>query len=197
MAVISGEKLMDYVEGPNETAAIANVLLKDNRMGKYVIASDTWNCIWNETIVNKKGVKTVYDRPGSEWKSNEIDYKEHNFSAEMLTKMILELTRLIKKYSGVKWNTKKTAIRLVEILEGHRAVIQAELDEVRFAVRTLKATNLLGPKERSHQRITNFQDITGNWLDESFNRQAAFDKHFNSLEKERLRDHQSLGRNTQ
>lgn len=40
VAVISAEYLRDYSKGPAETAAIANVLLKDDRMGKYVIAEE-------------------------------------------------------------------------------------------------------------------------------------------------------------
>lgn len=40
VAVISAEKLRDYTEGPAETAAIANALMKDDRMGQFVIAEE-------------------------------------------------------------------------------------------------------------------------------------------------------------
>lgn len=40
VAVISAEKLRDYSAGPAETAAIANVLHNDQRMGQYVIAEE-------------------------------------------------------------------------------------------------------------------------------------------------------------
>ena len=65
VAVISVEKLRDYTKGPGETAQIAKVLLRDTAgMGQYVIALEAWDCIWAELIVNKKGLKTVYDCPG-------------------------------------------------------------------------------------------------------------------------------------
>ena len=41
-AVISAEKLVDYGEGPAETAKIARVLLNDDRMGQFVIAPEAW-----------------------------------------------------------------------------------------------------------------------------------------------------------
>jgi len=44
VAVISAENLRDYTRGPAETAAIANVLRRDSRMGDYVIEPETWNC---------------------------------------------------------------------------------------------------------------------------------------------------------
>jgi hypothetical protein len=44
VAVISAENLRDYSKGPSETALIANVLLRDPRMGNYVIDQSTWNC---------------------------------------------------------------------------------------------------------------------------------------------------------
>jgi hypothetical protein len=144
VAVISAEKLRDYTEGPAETAKIANVLLKDNRMGQYVIDEEAWGCIWTELIVNKKGLKTVNDRPHTE--------AEYNFSSEMLQAMIIELNRLITKYSGPEWNTKETANRLVALLVEHRALVQTELDEVNSGVRKLTDMDYLGPKERDARR---------------------------------------------
>jgi hypothetical protein len=148
VAVISAEKLRDYDEGPAETAAIANVLMKDNTgMGQYVIDQEAWDCIWNELIVNKKGLKTVYDRPGY---GSEDAY---NFSSEMLQLMIIELTRLISKYDGPEWNTKETANRIVSLLTEHRALIQIELAEVNSGARTLTESDFLGPKERAARRL--------------------------------------------
>jgi len=140
-AVISAEKLRDYTEGPAETTKIANVLMNDQRMGKYVIAQEAWDCIWEELILRGKGVKTVYDRPGF----NEHDY---NFSAEMLEGMIRELDRLIAKYSGNEWNSNTDANRIVELIVEHRALIQVELNEVNSGLRKLTDRDFLGPKER-------------------------------------------------
>jgi hypothetical protein len=147
VAVISAEKLRDYNEGPAETAAIATALMKDAGMGQYVIDQEAWNCIWTELIVNKRGLKTVYDRPGY---GGEDTY---NFSSEMLHAMIIELTRLINKYDGPEWDAKETANRLVFLLTEHRALIQIELDEVNSGARTLTERDFLGPKERAARRL--------------------------------------------
>jgi hypothetical protein len=146
VAVISAEKLRDYAQGPAETARIANVLLRDNKMGQYVIDPEAWDCIWTELIVNKKGLKTVVDRPGY---GTEETY---NFSSEMLRAMIIELNRLITKYSGPEWNTKETANRLVALLTEHRALVLEELDEVNSGGRKLTDMDYLGPNERDARR---------------------------------------------
>ncbi|KAL7535628.1 hypothetical protein ACHAXR_006621 [Thalassiosira sp. AJA248-18] len=143
VAVISADKLQDYEEGPAETAAIANALISDERTGQYVIDQEAWDCIWNELIQEKKGPRTMADRPDSE---------TYNFSVEMLQAMNGELDRLITKYSSDDWSTKATAIRLVEILEEHRASIQVEIDEINSGVRKLIAKDFLGPNERAQRR---------------------------------------------
>lgn len=144
VAVISAEKLRDDIEGKNETAAIANILRNDPRMGQYVIEPETWDCIWEELILNGKGLKTVYDRPHAE-----ISY---SFSAEMLEKMISELNYLIDKYSGPDWITKATANRIVELITEHRSEIQEELEEVVSGRRVLSTNDFLGPKMRAERR---------------------------------------------
>lgn len=141
VAVISAENLRDYSLGPAETTQIANVLMRDSRIGSYVIEPETWNCIWSELIQNGKGLKTVYDRPGFV----ESDY---SFSAEMLEEMIHELDRLIGKYSASPWNSKTTANKLVSLLSEHRVLVQQELDEVSTGRRILTERDFLGPKER-------------------------------------------------
>ena len=156
VAVISAEKLRDYAEGPAETAKIANVLLNDERTGQYVIAEEAWSCIWQELIVYKKGLKTVSDRPNTE-----VDF---NFSGEMLEEMILELSRLITKYSGPDWNAKETANRVVDLLIEHRALIQTELNEVNSGARKLTDKDFLGPKERA--RRMNLQDVKFGGMDD-------------------------------
>ena len=156
VAVISAEKLQDYTEGPAETARIANVLLNDERTGQYVIAEEAWSCIWQELIVYKKGLKTVSDRPNTE-----VDF---NFSGEMLEEMILELSRLITKYSGPDWNAKETANRVVDLLIEHRALIQTELNEVNSGARKLTDKDFLGPKERA--RRMNLQDVKFGGMDD-------------------------------
>lgn len=145
VAVISAEKLRDYTDGPDETAAIATVLLNDDRTGQYVIAPEAWDCIWEELIQNGKGLHTVNDRPG-------VTESDYNFSAEMLEAMISQLNRLIDKYGGDDWNDKATANRIVELLVEHRASLQLELNEVNSGMRTLTEKDFLGPKERALRR---------------------------------------------
>jgi len=144
-SVISAEKLRDRDVGAAETAAIANVLHNNDKMGQYVIDPSTWDCIWDELIVNKRGLKTIYDRPGHE-------EAKYNFSAEMLEKMISELTYVIDKYSGPDWSTKATANRIVELLTEHRGLIEVELSEVNSGARRLTSRDFLGPKLRAERR---------------------------------------------
>ena len=83
---------------------------------------------------------------------------DYNFSADMLSKMISELDRLIDKYengqdlNGQNWSTKPTANRVVELLVEHRGLIQVELNQVNSGVRQLKERDFLGSKEREQRR---------------------------------------------
>jgi len=172
VAVISGEKLRDYTEGPAETAAIANVLHNDERTGQYVIDQEAWDCIWSELIEKGKGIKTVYDRPGG------YTEEEYSFSEEMLDAMIYELDRLITKYGGADWNTKASANRLVELLAEHRTLIANELSDVKAAgVRNLANTNFLGPKERDDRNAIRMAQ------GEAVEEQKDYSKYFMAIEK--------------
>ena len=151
--VISAEKLRDYTQGPAETARIANVLLNDARTGKYVIAQEAWDCIWEELILNGKGARTVFDRPG-------FVEEDYNFSAEMLQEMIREQNRLVTKYSGSEWDGNDNASRIVQLIVEHRAKVQTELNEVNSGVRKLTDRDFLGPEERARRRKLTLQDIT-------------------------------------
>mmetsp|Transcript_13669 Transcript_13669/g.31178 ORF Transcript_13669/g.31178 Transcript_13669/m.31178 type:complete len:568 (+) Transcript_13669:132-1835(+) len=163
-AVISAEKLREHDVGATETAAIANVLHNDDRMGQYVIDSSTWDCVWDELIVKKRGLKTVYDRPGF----TENDY---NFSEEMLETMIQELDYIITKYSGPDWNTKSTAIRLVQLISEHKTLVETELAEVVTGRRKLSDKDFLGPKARARKNVMNADT-------------KDYSKYFYDLEKE-------------
>mmetsp|Transcript_10024 Transcript_10024/g.18277 ORF Transcript_10024/g.18277 Transcript_10024/m.18277 type:complete len:339 (+) Transcript_10024:816-1832(+) len=184
VAVISAEKLRDPARGPKETEAIANVLLNDDRMGKFIINNGAWRCVWRELIVNKKGLKTVYDRPGNQ----ESDY---NFSGEMLTAMIVELNRLIDKYGevGSVWENKDTAIDLVSLLTDH-------VGEIRYKLygsgnrKTLRDKDFLGPKERQRRRELDLS----NAADDVANTKKDYTAYFNALEKKRWQDKQEARR---
>jgi len=177
VAIISAEKLIDRTEGPVETAIIANVLHNDDRTGQYVIAPEAWQCIWEELIQNGKGLKTVVDRPDSS--------ETANFSAEMLEEMLLELDRVITKYSGPTWNVKSTANRLVELLTEHRALLQIELDDVNSGVRKLTDKDFLGPKERERRRRLKLQGDNENEYT-TVHKQEDHSEYFNNLERKLL-----------
>jgi len=145
-AIISTEQLYSDDVGRRETTTIANALLNSDKTGDYVISRQTWSCIWGELVKKKKGGITVYDRP--------LTWKERNFSAEMLEKMIQELTYLIIKYSGADWSVSSHANRLVELLVEDRAEIQTELNEVNSGSRTLLDHDFLGPKERARRKVS-------------------------------------------
>ncbi len=118
--------------------------MNNDKISQYLINREAWDCIWDELIIKGKGLKTVYDRPGTE--------ESYNFSAEMLEEMIREIDRLISKYGSSEWSSKETANRLVELISEHRLLIQAELIEVNAGLRKLSENDFLGPKEREERR---------------------------------------------
>lgn len=143
VAIVSAEKLLDYSEGPKETTAIANVLLNHDGMAPYVIEPEAWDCIWNELIVNKKGARTILDRPNTNYTAD-----DYNFSIEMLEEMIKELDRLLSKYSSSEWSSNDNANRLVQLFTEHKASLLTEMHEVNSGVRRLKENDFLSPGER-------------------------------------------------
>ena len=139
--ILSADKLFDATTGPLETARIANVLMRDARTGQYVIDSETWNCIWEEMIVNRKGLPVTADRPN-------YGLYDYNFSSEILTSMVAELNRLISKYGSPQYSSKATANRIVELLTEHRAALYVELAELASGARVLTERDFLGPETR-------------------------------------------------
>lgn len=171
VAVISAERLLDYNEGPAETTAIANILINNPLMSPYVIEPEAWDCIWNELIVNKKGARTILDRPNTNYTSD-----DYNFSAEMLEKMLNELDRLLTKYSSIEWSNNDNANRLVQLFTEHRAELLTELHEVNSGIRSLKYHDFLGPEERERLRHGTVGSQQGSRPNLEY---------FNAMEKER------------
>lgn len=139
--IISAERLVETSTGPTEGRKIAKVLEGRNGIKDFLIPEDAYQCIWEELIVKKKGLKTFIDRAG-------IEERDYNFSEEMLSEMVVELNRLIIKYSGANWNYKPTANYLVELLQEHLSLIEVELAEVSSGQRRLTLDDFLGPKTR-------------------------------------------------
>lgn len=152
--IISAELLVQNDTGPAETRKIAELLSNHEGMKEYVIEEDAWDCIWDELIIKKKGIKTFLNR-------GNVTEVQYNFGEEMLEEMLHELDRLILKYGSDEWNFKVTARDLVSLLKSHRELIEVELEEVKNGTRTLDDTDFLGPKERKKrkmERITNSQN---------------------------------------
>ena len=141
--IISAEKLIAHNTGRGESRKLAKLLQNSAGFEDWLIEEEAWGCIWEELIIKKKGLKTFVDREG-------IGERDYNFSTEMLTKMIEELTRLIDKY-GPNGDYKyiATAQYLVQLLSEHRALIQVELSEVTSGVRKLTKRDFLGKTLRN------------------------------------------------
>jgi len=147
--VISAARLYDLEAGPAEGRKIALALKGKEGIDQYLIDESVWECIWRELVVNKKGYKTFQDREG-------LDQRDYNFGPEMLEEMVVELTRLIDKYSSNvppdNWYELQTAKDLVDMLTENRASIELELVEVNSHRRLLTEEDFLGPIEREKRR---------------------------------------------
>ena len=146
IVIISAERLVKQDTGPAEGRKIAQALEGLNGVEDFLIPADAYQCIWEELILKKKGVKTFLDREG-------IEERDYNFSEEMLEEMIAELNRVIIKYSGPKWNSMETANYVEELLTEHKALIESELDDVRSGRRRLTNEDFLGPKTRKAMKL--------------------------------------------
>jgi len=154
--IISAERLVEADTGPIEGRRIANVLVNRTGIQDYLIEEEAWECIWNELITNKKGLKTFIDRAG-------LQERDYNFSEEMLGEMIHELNRLTVKYSGPAWNMKPTANYLHELLMEHKMLIEEELAEVQAeqeGLRNLTLKDFLGPETRREMMLKHKKRIT-------------------------------------
>ena len=61
--IVSAERLVKPETGPAENHKIAKVLMNKPKMSRYVIEEEAWDCVWEELIMNGKGLKTVNNRP--------------------------------------------------------------------------------------------------------------------------------------
>jgi len=138
MGVISGEKLVEPGTGPVESRKIASALKGKTGVTDYLIEDEAWECIWEELIVRKKGVKTFLDREG-------LNERSYNFSGDMILLMVGELDRLIEKYDV--WS-EKIAEDLVTLLREHRQQLDFELKEVQAGRILLNKSDVLGPEAR-------------------------------------------------
>ena len=135
--VISAERLMANETGRAENRKLAELLEITEGFGDsgYLANSTKYDCIW-ETII---GNNTDGSSPGegigyTDYRSREVVNPQHHMSTRHYKKMVMQLTRLINKYSsydaetGIDWESNSNAQYLVELLTEHRIEIQADLD---------------------------------------------------------------------
>ena len=147
--VISAEKLIDHSSGEAisrgkaESRKLAKVIQNSAGYEDWLIEEEAWECIWEELIIRKRGLKTFVDREG-------ITERDYNFSEEMLSGMIHEHDRLIDKYGpDSEYKDTYTAQSLILLISEHRGLIQVELEEVQSGKRKLTKTDFLGPTIRN------------------------------------------------
>ncbi len=135
--IISAERLVSPSAFSYEMQKIGSSIANKPGISDYVSPPEDWDCIWKQVVLNKRGIRTYLERGGDE--------VEYNFSAEMLTLMISETTRLINKYSTV---SSTIASNLVFYLNEYLTQLQQELSEVQSGARKLTDNDFLGPETR-------------------------------------------------
>jgi hypothetical protein len=113
--------------------------MTNEKMSKWVINQEAWDCIWDKVIDKNEGPMTFDDRDIS---------LDPNFSQAMIEAMIEEVTRLVTKYSADPWTDDANANRLVFLLSEHLPLLQTELDELISGRRTLSQKDIFMPGER-------------------------------------------------
>jgi len=108
IAVVSIDRLMDPVKGYAEQAKLAAAV--EGKQGIDVIAEEARDCIWEEVVIRRKGVRTMRDRTGPKEES-------YSFTPLMYGKMIAELTRLKSKYTAPEWDDVQPAQDLLILLD--------------------------------------------------------------------------------
>jgi hypothetical protein len=108
--VIDPEKLVEPGYGPIEARKMAELVNGTEGFQDWMIEEEAWECIWNELVTERKGIKTFLDRVT-------LDYESYTFSFELRNEMHNELERLIAKYEV---QSDQVAQDLVEILRKHR-----------------------------------------------------------------------------
>lgn len=134
--VISAERFMANETGKIENAKLGRLLNETAGVSDYLVNETAWDCIWDNLIGNNPDGESPGEADGyiDYRHRDDIETRSHRVSTRHLTKMTMQLTRLINKYSsldtetGIDWTISEQAQFLVEILTEHRAEIQDELD---------------------------------------------------------------------
>lgn len=133
--IISADKVTDDTEGPKEGEIIGNFLMKNEKMTKWIIKKEAWDCVWGQVL-------ELMD--SEEPKSKDTP----NFSKFMLQEMKNEVQRLVDKYSADPWTEDANAKRVVSLLSEHLTDLQAEIHDIESGKSTLSFKDIYGPGER-------------------------------------------------
>jgi len=137
VAIISAEDLISPEYGVAEFSKIGNTLFDKAGIHDHVISKDAWPCLWEETIIHRKGMKLFMDSP----------LEDFNFSVEFLDLMLAEVNRLTEKYVLTTF-TSDLAPSLLTYLERYRVELETEKAEVLSGTRLLRYNDFLGPETR-------------------------------------------------
>mmetsp|Transcript_15138 Transcript_15138/g.21597 ORF Transcript_15138/g.21597 Transcript_15138/m.21597 type:complete len:417 (-) Transcript_15138:9-1259(-) len=124
VAIASFEKMMDPSTGPDEVARFAATL--EGKVGLDVISEQARPCIWEELIINRKGVRSFPDRD-----MGGPPEEAFKFSISQMEQMIQELERVRNKYSSPEWSGNSLAVDLVVYVKKYIVENQAELATMR------------------------------------------------------------------
>lgn len=134
VSIISLERLLDPVMGPNETAEIAAIL--EGKQGVDILAPEIRNCIWEELTNDGYTIMQNRIKPSQ---------SEHSYglSTKILVEMVTELDRLKNKYSAPEWSGRKTAQVLVELFNEYTS-------DINNSIQTMSSDALSLPNEESN-----------------------------------------------
>mmetsp|Transcript_19270 Transcript_19270/g.28393 ORF Transcript_19270/g.28393 Transcript_19270/m.28393 type:complete len:689 (+) Transcript_19270:122-2188(+) len=146
--VIDPVKLVDHAYGPAEARKLAELINGTDGFEDWMIEEEAWECVWNELVVEKKGIKTFRDRV-------DLDYDSYTYSFELKNEMWNEVNRLIEKYE-VKED--QVAIDLVNILTGHREELGVDTPVDPISYEELMSYHLAFPPFFPNQKMFKSDD---------------------------------------
>uniref|UniRef100_A0A7S3Q3S8 PA14 domain-containing protein n=1 Tax=Chaetoceros debilis TaxID=122233 RepID=A0A7S3Q3S8_9STRA len=146
--VIDPLALVDPEYGPAEARKLAELVNGTKGFEDWMIEEEAWECVWNELITSRKGIKTYLDR-------DTFDYETYTLSFELKNEMWHELNRLIEKY---KDQEDQVAIDLVNILTGHREELGVDTPVDPISYEELMSYHLAFPPFFPNQKMFKSDD---------------------------------------
>eukprot|EP00521_Asterionellopsis_glacialis_P007570 CAMPEP_0195283624 /NCGR_PEP_ID=MMETSP0707-20130614/2100_1 /TAXON_ID=33640 /ORGANISM="Asterionellopsis glacialis, Strain CCMP134" /LENGTH=432 /DNA_ID=CAMNT_0040342815 /DNA_START=34 /DNA_END=1332 /DNA_ORIENTATION=+ len=119
--VIQYEKLVEPSTGPAEANKMAATIV--GKPGIEVIAEEARECVWEELIINRKGLRTSVDRDG-----NGPPREAFALTHDQMVLINYELNRVKEKYSSGEWVTDPAAQDLVASVNMYIAENENEIE---------------------------------------------------------------------